>query len=469
MTSNLVRTVVAGGKIVGINEFTNPSAEVSNTANVSTALPGTEQTLSRSQDHALIGSWSFKITIESGNTRSFFQINHSGIAIAEGETRTLSLRCYIPSTVSPAPNDIQILLRDDIAAVTYVTQVVPIPPVFDEWFTLEYTHTVPAGRTLTRNYWRIRTPTVAAPGNAIYFDGWSTGDGNYFDGDTPPDDTYEYYWAGAAHGSQSYRTQLIDNYEYAYGPESIVLNTSITPGVPFVDIEKVTGLDTPPLEPGTHDKDSGHGGFTDAEFTEMRTIIFDGTVYGHPNEFEPVHDDLTEEYFPTNVNEKLWIKHPGVGLRYILCKPLGYRGDVDTGRRTGTGACQIQFIAEDGRKYRDNDDVVTPLNTDAQVTNEGWAESFPVFEIPGPCTVTSIENVEWAEELAFDTGIAVSSGQTLKFDAGDRSITKDGVDIVTDRSGGSKWPRLHKGTQRFRVNTSSGAVNATIKTKSAWW
>lgn len=192
------RTVVPAAR----NEYHNPSHEV-NLNNVGSAV-GAEQTSLRTDERAWRGSWSCKLTAASGNTRDFLRINHNSINIPAGATRTHRLRCYVPSTNSPTTHA-QVMFRDDITGTTYETQTVIIPIVYDRWFTLQWTHTVPAGRTLTRVYWNIFQNATIPEGDHAYFDGWQSHDGAYADGDD-----VDWVWEGEPHASTSYRAAKWD-------------------------------------------------------------------------------------------------------------------------------------------------------------------------------------------------------------------------------------------------------------------
>lgn len=264
----------------------------------------------------------------------------------------------------------------------------------------------------------------------------------------------------------------LGNYEYQFVDDASVLLNGPDTSLPFWDVTSVTGLDTPPIEPNTQDKDSGHGAYVYAKSTGARTIIISGTMYADTSLVEQAHDAATEAFFPDDINKPLYFKHPGVDQRYILCKALGYKSDISTARRTGTGEFQVQLIAEDTRKYVDNADETAQLDSTAIVTNDGFASSHPFFVVTNAAssfTLENIENITWNELLDLD-GLVVNAGQDLLVDTQRRKVTVDGVDMTKFRGPGSKWPMLHKGANTFVVRVvGSESVNYTVQSKSAWW
>src|SRR3954466_13895373 len=103
--------------------------------------------------------------------------------------------------------------------------------------------------------------------------------------------------------------------------------------LPFVDITKVSGLDTPELRTTERDHEGVDGGYVDAEFEKMRTLTLEGQVITNGVGTEPFLDTLKGEWSARSSVVQFYLQHPDVAERTMFVKPLGVRYDVDELRR----------------------------------------------------------------------------------------------------------------------------------------
>jgi hypothetical protein len=142
----------------------------------------------------------------------------------------------------------------------------------------------------------------------------------------------------------------LSNYEFQLNDDGVLLNGSDS-GLPFVDIERVAGLDSPPFRETARDHEGMDGGFIDAEFEKAREIILEGTVYCDSDNVEPFMDDIKANYAPVTSPIPFYLKSTGVDERVIFVKSRGARFDWETMRRLGMTAIQFMLYAEDPRIY----------------------------------------------------------------------------------------------------------------------
>lgn len=144
---------------------------------------------------------------------------------------------------------------------------------------------------------------------------------------------------------------LTSDYTYQYMDSGIVLNTDVTPTLPFVDVLKISGLDSAPIRESSRVREGADGGFSDMQYEDQRVIVLEGIVYSPPSQIEVFLDSLKGNYSPTFANQPFYFLHPSVGQRVVFCKSLGVKYDADTLRRTGKTEFQIQLKAEDPSIY----------------------------------------------------------------------------------------------------------------------
>lgn len=275
---------------------------------------------------------------------------------------------------------------------------------------------------------------------------------------------------------------------FKLGNSGVELNTSVS--LPFVDITKVTGLDSAPYRETQRDHEGVDGGFMDAEFERGRSIVLEGTVYADTATMETYLDSLKENYAPSRTLIPFYLQPPGTGERVVFVKPLGCRYDWETMRRTGQSAIQFSMFAEDPRIYSSEllqqviaqgvaaitgrgynkgynytyGATVTPSQTNC--VNSGNRDTPVVMTITGPVTNPTIFNDTEGTSLRFL--LTLSATDTLVVDTQYHTVRVNGV----SRRGAlvnPNWFFLHKGDNFLRYQADTvGSSTCTVAFRSAW-
>ena len=191
----------------------------------------------------------------------------------------------------------------------------------------------------------------------------------------------------------------LTDYQYQYGDSGFLINGGAS--LPFIDVDKVTGLDTPSIEVKDIDYDSQHGGYVYARFVSSRTIVIDGTLYANPITIDSTLQTLRNNFIPTLTDSPLYIKEPGLSQQYIMCKPIGFNYDVDRLRSYGACKIQIQLKAGDPVRYIDDADTAFTAGTNYSITNAGNVETWPKFITTGPFTEMAVVNNTTGQTVGF--------------------------------------------------------------------
>src|SRR5690606_4810244 len=106
---------------------------------------------------------------------------------------------------------------------------------------------------------------------------------------------------------------LTEDFTIQFGSNGLVLNSDIVPNEPFVDITSIEGLDNAPVDSSDRQREGMDGGFVDAEYESLRSIVLNGTVYGSENDVELYLDQLKANFAPSRNSKPLYILFPGMG------------------------------------------------------------------------------------------------------------------------------------------------------------
>jgi hypothetical protein len=281
---------------------------------------------------------------------------------------------------------------------------------------------------------------------------------------------------------------LAEDYTFMLGDSGVVLNTS--PSNPFVDITRVTGLDSAPFRATERDHEGVDGGFMDAEFEKGRSVILDGTIYTDGTNMETYLDSLKANYAPSRTPVPFYFRSPGVGERVLFAKPLGCRYDWETLRRTGCANAQFSMFAEDprlyasvlttqlvnqgglaftGRSYNRSYNytygaVVTP--DEADCVNLGNRDTPVTFTITGSATNPTIINN--TEGLTLRVLVNMGASDTLVIDTQYHTVYLNNTnrrDALVDPN----WFLLHPGSNFISYLADSvGSSTLQIQFRSAW-
>jgi len=267
---------------------------------------------------------------------------------------------------------------------------------------------------------------------------------------------------------------LLDH-QFQYGDSGVLLNSTVTTSA-FFDVNKVTGLDHAPFRVTEKSFEGMAGGYLDAEFSDMRTVIIEGTVYapsGNADLLEAFLDDLKENYRPNQPATPLYFRAGTVTTpRILFCKSLGIKYDWDQARRWGSAAVQIQLKAEDPAIYglTENSSVMSPATP--TIVGRGYNKAYNhgyggpmlagayILNNQGnkatPWTVT-FTNVTNPLILNDTTGeqvqiMASAAGATqIVVDMRARTVTKTGgISLRNAMTAASDWFYLEPGANNIR-------------------
>jgi len=276
----------------------------------------------------------------------------------------------------------------------------------------------------------------------------------------------------------------LNDYEYIFGDEGFLLNADeagYEAALPFFDVEKVTGLDSPPFRSATRDHEGVDGGYIDSEFMTMRTVTVEGTLYADVNDPETICDQLKADFGPVSTSKPFYYKHPNKAARVVFGKGQGARFDVDTLRRHGRTPCVLTLVCPDPYIY-DADDIIGEGSTgsgetghgfdhgyplsfggpsvslnEVSVFNGGNHRAYPVVTIYGPIDNPSI--IANGKSLSFD--LTLGRGDYLRVDLRKRTVVLN--DITSRRNklvAGSKWWWVEPGVATSVIMTG-GATSFT--------
>jgi phage-related protein len=256
---------------------------------------------------------------------------------------------------------------------------------------------------------------------------------------------------------------LLD-YEYQYKDSGIKLNSSVSAS--FVDITKITGLDMPTVDSVSDSFDGVHGGIFYSKFFNPRTIVLDCDIYAPVGSVDSYCDTLSANFMPDDTDAPFYFKGAGIAQRYILCKSLGIKYDIDRLRAFGKTVGQISLGAGDPRKYIDNADITgMTAGYNYPGGNTGNMNTFPVITIVGAWTSISFINNNTAKTVTLTSTRVAGDMTVVNFKT--RSVTVNGVrnsSIVTTAG----WWDLAPGNL-FRYTVAGGPpTSVTASTNSAW-
>jgi hypothetical protein len=281
----------------------------------------------------------------------------------------------------------------------------------------------------------------------------------------------------------------LDDYTFKLSDSGVVLNTDLT-SFPFVDIDKVVGLDSAPYRETTRDHEGTDGGFIDAEFERGRDIFLEGTVYCTVGSEETYMDSLKQNFAPVTTPIPFYFKAPGVNERVIFVKSRGTTYDWDQLRRIGATRIQFKLYAEDPRIYNNSLlSVVIPFGGSATtgigfnlsfnmdfgaaippngsfIFNGGNRSTPATMTITGPAVDPRIINDTLSKSLNFTITLGVSD--SLVVDLANRTVTLNGSTNVRNALTTSDWFLFSPGNTFIRFGGTSGSGTLTVSYRYAW-
>jgi hypothetical protein len=263
-----------------------------------------------------------------------------------------------------------------------------------------------------------------------------------------------------------------DDYTYTYdkagtGTNLLELNP-VSEALPFWDVHKMQGLDLPDFNPILDEIQGQHGGNVRVKWLGIRILIAEGTLYANPATIDTEVERVKAIMLPEldNFSRKWWFKHPGASAKYINVKPIGFKYDVEAGRRTGRMPYQLQWAADDPRMHIDATTLVLADNVSQNANNTGPVASFPTVTITGTSLVnaTIVNNTQSKTLTLTRTGVGT---ETWEVNFGLRRVRVNGSESTFIASG--SWWNLQPGINSVKVDVGSGSsLTLSFAYTSAW-
>lgn len=256
-------------------------------------------------------------------------------------------------------------------------------------------------------------------------------------------------------------------------------------------LSPITGLTSPDIRNGDGLYAGVDGGYVSSQLYGFRTIVLTGLYVGNScAEADELRLNLMSR---AHIRYLYPIFITTFSGRYYYTE--GYISDIKadiTGPRTGE--FQITLLCPDPLIYDGGDGVdadsawfeqsfytpeaggyiieyTTPVQwksgeRDANITNYGSAETYPIITIKGQATNPVIYNLTTGKFVALD--YTTNAGDELIIDMKNRVITLNGVSIASARTLDSSWWKLVQGINRISFTTDdpqNDVDHGTVKYK----
>lgn len=263
---------------------------------------------------------------------------------------------------------------------------------------------------------------------------------------------------------------VLNDYEYQFGDAGVLLNGS-NATLPFIDVERVTGLDMAEVDVSEHDVDGTHGGTVYGAYFKVRTVVIEATVYAQNTNVDSYINTLITNYLPTASPVPFYFKGAGTPVQFLFCYSMGIRFDVDRLRSTGTTKIQIQLKAADPIKYTETVTALTNT-TYTNANNVGNMPTYPIYKVTGGTyNLINFHNssqnklVEISRQNIASDILVVDFNTRMVYLNGNRNSSLLGSSVVD-------WWDVKPGTNNIRYNAfgTSGFVvpTVTVTWRSGW-
>jgi hypothetical protein len=292
----------------------------------------------------------------------------------------------------------------------------------------------------------------------------------------------------------------LDIFAFQFRDDGVPLNVDDI-SIPFVDITSVTGLDNAPFRQTTQDREGMDGGYVDAEFETLRTIVLAGNVYGTDNVLETYLNQLKANFAPSRNAYPFYFRTADGGQKVLYCKSGGCKYDWTQTRRTNVVAIQFTLMAEDPTIY--DPDLITATKDLAPtvITGRGYDKSFN-YGYGGESTSASVIITNTGNKPSpgilsiagpIHSGFSITNDADLDNDGNARMIIINQIINIGDASididlrkktilqgttnrrnamtPDSRWWMFQPGDNNIRFLGASGGGTGpllTITTQSAW-
>lgn len=281
----------------------------------------------------------------------------------------------------------------------------------------------------------------------------------------------------------------LTDYTWALGETGTVLNTD-SMGFPFVDITKVSGLDTAPLRTTTSEHQGVDGTYVDTPYMSMRTVVLTGTLYTDPADPDTLLNQLRADY-NNNTVRPFYFKLPNQTLKYVNAQGGGLQYDVDSNRRTGITPVQFTVLAGDPYIYDYPISIIgigsptvitvgTSFNmsfnvgfgggaatSSGTVTNNGTHNAYPIITLTGPLTNPSLFD---SNGISMNFSITLAASDILVVDCRNRSVVLNGQVSRRSALSGIRWFAVPPAsTDTIYFGAQNGTGTATVQLSNTYY
>ncbi len=293
---------------------------------------------------------------------------------------------------------------------------------------------------------------------------------------------------------------MAEDFTFQYN-NGVILNAEFAPGLPFVDIQKVSGLDHPEFRVTDRSREGGDGGFMDTGFVDMRTVVLEGIIYGDEDYLATLRQNwrpYREGRDGTGGSAPFVFKAPGIADRVLFGRSLGMKYDWGEVRRVGKTEVQFQLRCEDpsfysfvehsgqlgltiltqtgygyNRAYNRTYGGGTSGGGSGNFLNAGNKETFPNLVIQGPATNPKLTNdtFDTVSTAYLKFNATLSSTDTLTISTKNRTVILNGTAnrrLWLDPL--SRWWSLLPGSNyvRFTADAYDASALLTVTWRDAY-
>jgi hypothetical protein len=288
---------------------------------------------------------------------------------------------------------------------------------------------------------------------------------------------------------------VLDDYQFQFGDDGVLLNGDNNGIDPFVDVDKVDGLDSATFRTSEKDIEGWNGSVVEAEFESKRTIVLGGTIYGVTHtQMESYIDRLKANFAPSTEYKPFYFKAPGVAMRRSMVKSFGFRSTWDAMRRLAIAKFQVTLTAGDTIIYGVNEYLYSGNFANAGVPGFSFPFAFPFdfgvvagsttglfnashngnrpapfiarFRTATTATDPGLRHEGLGLQVSFDTSLTL--GDELVVDFGKQKVHLNG----SPRRGSvmrEGWFGIQPGVANpLRLLVGSGEVSVTLSMYDAW-
>lgn len=255
-------------------------------------------------------------------------------------------------------------------------------------------------------------------------------------------------------------------------------------------IQKVEGLDPPPIRIALVDRPEDHGSELWARFFGPRTVTIEGTTAGDsPADIDAKLTAFKRALVPQASAFPLEYRFAGADGRLLQARPTRARVNLAHFARAKAFGWIVEFIAADPRIYDEaeqeaslgpapNNGASFPITFslnfgggvggETAADNDGDIETYPVATITGPVTNPRLRHV--GRDAFVQANLVLASGEELVIDFAARTIERGGVSYYSSIDPASSWWALDPGTNQVQFlgsGTASG-TEALLQWRSAW-